>query len=120
MENDLKTAILVDGTENSVALRIKESERQKFISQGRAGATTRNFSFVRQVVAQVEGEEEPRTAYLYRLVGGNLSEEDFEQIAAAEADKHLHPEKYARLTSKPLNRDERAELEAYRKRFGNG
>lgn len=117
MESKLRTAILVDGSDNPPAIRIEEGERKNFISQGRAGSTPRNFQFVRPVTLKIEGEDEPRTVYLYRLVG-NLSDDDFEAIAAQKADEYLNPEKYARISSKPLNTDERAELEAYRKRFG--
>jgi hypothetical protein len=115
MENTLRTAILIDGSENPPAIRINESERQNFISQGRAGQTPRNFKFARAVTEEIAGE--PRTAYLYRLVGGGLTDDVFEALATAEADKHLNPEKYARVSSKPLTGDERAELEAYRKQY---
>jgi hypothetical protein len=116
MENNLVTAILVDGSTDPPALRIDKTERQKFISQGRAGNTPRNFEFVRPVTQKVEGEDEPRTVYLYKLRG--LADEDFESVAMQKADEYLNPEKYVRLTSKPLNTDERAELDAYRRRFG--
>lgn len=116
MEGTLRTAILIDGGEDSIALRIQESEKRNHIAQGRAGKTPRNFKFVRSVEVRAKGEDDPRVAYLYRLDG--LSDDEFEKLAAAEVDRHLNPEKYAKLTSKPLNRDERAELEAYRRKFG--
>jgi hypothetical protein len=116
--SNLRTAILIDGSPDAPAIRIEEGEKKTYISQGRAGDKPRNFRFVRPVTLSVKGEDEPRTVYLYRLEGGNLADEEFEALAKAEADKHLNPEKYAKVTSKPLNVDERAELESYRKRFG--
>jgi hypothetical protein len=120
MEGALRTAILIDGSDDAIALRIQESEKRPYIAQGRAGKTARNFKFVRSVEVKAKGDEEPRVAYVYRLVGGDISDADFEALAAAEVDKHLRPEKYAKLTSKPLSTDERAELEAYRRRYGAG
>jgi hypothetical protein len=120
MESKLRTAILIDGSENPPAVCIEESERQAHISQGRAGNTPRNFKFIRPVTLKVDGEDEPRTVYLYRLVGGKFSDADFEALAQAEADKHLNPEKYMKVSANPLSTDERAELEAYRRQHGAG
>lgn len=116
MSEALRTAVLIDGSKDPPAIRIEESERKPFISQGRAGQTPRNFRFVRVVTQKVEHEEEPRTAYLYRLVGGQMSDDDFERLAAAEVDKHLNPEKYAGRSDNPDAA--LAELEEYRRRFG--
>lgn len=121
MENDLRTAILVDGSSDPPAIRVKESERQAYINQGRAGQKPRNFKFVRSVETKVkgeDGEDETRVAYLYRLTGGRVSDEEFEAQARLEADKHLNPEKYMKVTSKPLTTDERAELESLRRIVG--
>lgn len=117
-ETALRTAILIDGGDDAIALRLQESEKRNFIAQGRAGKPPRNFKFVRSVEVKAKGEDEPRVAYVYRVVGGDLADADFEALAASEVDKHLRPEKYAKVTSKPLSRDERDELEAYRRRFG--
>ena len=116
MSEGLKTAVLVDGSKDPPAVRIEESERKPYISQGRAGQTPRNFRFVRAATQKVEGEDEPRVAYVYRLVGGQMSDDEFERLAAAEVDKHLNPEKYARLTENPDAA--LAELAEYRRRFG--
>ena len=115
--NNLKTAILIDGSDNPVAIRIAESERQAFISQGIAGNRPRNFRFVRPMSVTVAGEDEPRTVYLYRLTSASLSDADFEAMAASRADEFLNPEKYTKLASKPLTIDERAELETLRRQL---
>jgi hypothetical protein len=116
MSEALRTAVLIDGSKDPPAIRIEESERKPFISQGRAGQKPRNFQFVKVVEQQVENEDEPRKAYLYRLVGSQMSDEDFKRLAAAEVDKHLNPEKYAGRNDNPDAAA--AELAEYRRRFG--
>lgn len=113
MENDLRTAILIDGSKDPPAIRIKESERANFVSQGRAGNTPRNFKFVRTIKDE---SERVGDVYLYRLVGLQMSNEEFDSVALAEADKFLHPERYK---TKGLKPDVAlAELEEYRRRYG--
>jgi hypothetical protein len=112
----LKTALLIDGSNLPPALRIAEGDRKDYITQGRAGDKPRNFKFVRSITGKVEGEAETRTLYLYRLVG--LSDEDFEAIAMQTADEYLNPERYMKVSGKPLANDERTELEQYRRKFG--
>lgn len=116
MESNLITAILVDGSRNPPALRVDKSERREYIAQGRPNAPARNFRFVRPVEVKVEGETEARTVYVYKLVGGQMSDEQFERLATAEVDKHLNPEKYMRLNESP--EAAQAELDEYRRRFG--
>lgn len=116
MDSNLVTAILVDGSKNPPALRIDKGERQRFISQGRAGQVPRNFQFVKAAELRVEDEDEPRTVFIYRLTGGKLSDDEFERQAAAEADKFLNPEKYSRTHENPDA--QAAELAEYRRRFG--
>lgn len=109
-------ALLIDGSPDPPAILIEPSKRSNFISQGRAGDTARNFEFVRRIDLKVEFEENPRTCFVYRLKGGRFTDAEFEELAAAEVDKHLHPEKYSRLSLKPSQME--AQLAEYMRRYG--
>lgn len=110
----LKTAILIDGSDNPVATMVEERDRKEFIVQGRAQDTPRNFRFAYQI-----GE-----VYIYRLDGerkASLSDSLFQTCAESEADKFIHPEKYAKMGRLgPLSNTERDELEQLRALHNRG
>jgi len=95
----------VDGTENPTCLRLAENERDKFIVSYATGKA-QNFGFVR-----MEGN-----VAIYRTIRKELSDKEFERLAKQEADKFLHPENYKTVSGLAAN--EKAELEAYRKKYG--
>lgn len=111
----LVTQLLIDGSDLPPAIRVEKTEKKDYVTQGRAGQTPRTFKFVKTLTQKVEGEED-RVVYLYRLQG--MSDADFEAVAFVQGDFYLNPEKYAKVQSKPLNADERTELEKYRAKFG--
>ena len=104
----LQTALLIDGSENPVALRLDPRDQKDYIAQGRPNATPRNFKFVKKT----------GHVLLYRLDGEKrteLSDQAFEASAAAEADKFLRPERYKDMGKQgALNNSERDELERLR------
>ena len=83
----LRTAILIDGSKDPVALRT--DQQTPFIASNIQGRI-KNFE-LKATVGQ-KGE-----VLLYCEVGLQLSDEEFKQLAEQEADKHLHPEKYKDL-----------------------
>lgn len=106
----IQTTLLIDGTDNPIALKIPDNERQTYVSQGRANDTARNFKFSHMI----------DDVAIYRLVTQphNLSDELFQVLAKAEADKFLHPEKYKDMgKTGALSNSERDELERLRAMF---
>ena len=104
----LQTLLLIDGSPDPLAIRIDDRERETYVSQGRAGATARNFKFAKMI-----GE-----VAIYRLDGdlkNSLSDAVFEASAQARADEYLHPEKYKDMGKQgALSNSERDELERFR------
>jgi len=87
----MKTCLLIDGSENPTAIRVEDDEvKRPYIVWGRAGQSPLQFKFVR-----AEGDE--KDLLVFRLHGGNLSDERFEESAKFEVDKILNPDKYRRL-----------------------
>lgn len=87
----MKTCLLIDGSENPVALRLNDLDtRHPFIQWGRAGQTAQQFKFM-----QAEGQN--KDVLVFRLVDSNLNDETFLESASLEVDKILNPEKYKKI-----------------------
>jgi hypothetical protein len=87
----MKVCLLIDGSENPTAIRVEDDEvKRPYLQWGRAGQPPQQFKFTR-----AEGEE--KDILVFRLHGGNLSDERFEESAKLEVDKILNPDKYRRM-----------------------
>lgn len=105
------TALLIDGTDNPIAVRIREDERTLFlptINMGVAGGTPRQFKEVRQVGDFVLCKK------------NDLSTEVFERSAGAVLDTFVNADKYRGMGKEPdaVSSNERKQLAEYRRRFG--
>lgn len=108
---NMYTAILIDGTDHPVALRInprdpnQEFDKPPFITSG-AGPLIKNFKFTK----------ESGDVLIYRPISDGPNDKEFERLAAAEADKFLNPAKYRRMGTP---QDETARrLAAYEEKYG--
>lgn len=87
----MKICLLIDGSDNPTTVRVEDDKvKHPYFVWGRAGQPPQQFKLVRS-----EGEE--KELLVFRLHGGNLSDERFEESAALEVDKIRDPEKYRRL-----------------------
>jgi hypothetical protein len=102
------TAILIGKSKDPACVRT--DKQTPYMAQNIMGVYT-DFKFVKAMGQRGE-------ILIYRDEKAELSDKQFEQIAAAEADKFLNPAKYRDLGKEPLGDAVRKELAAYKKQFG--
>jgi hypothetical protein len=98
----MKTCLLIDGSDNPVAVRLNDSDvKQAYIQWGRAGQTAQQFKFM-----QAEGSEQE--IRVYRIVSPALTDEVFLESMTLEVDKIVNPAKYRKIERENENRRRQA------------
>lgn len=87
----MKTCLLIDGSENPVALRLADVDCSKpYLQWGRVNQPPAELKFIR-----AEGEE--KEILVFRSLDPKLTDEKFEASAQLEVDKVLNPDKYREI-----------------------
>jgi len=105
-------SILIDGKPDPACF---EFDRQHPFINTSVRGQMRRFQFAKVI------EKDGQQVFVYRDVKADVSDKEFDRLAAEEADKFLNPGKYAKMQgpqAAPLADPERAELEAFRKKYG--